>query len=396
MRALIVDRDPEFRKLLRYHCEVEWPSCFLSETAELPSVETGEGGSPDVLLLGADASEVLGLIEKLRTAKRCPLIAFVANGSEAVAVAAMRGGADYYFPKKDLRHRQLVEIIREMIGEDTVESTAELLGIGENGLVKGRRLVRRLHAGDFAVVHLAEDLATGDPVVLKVLKQVPAFDTDDDRAFRRFLQEYELIAAVVHPNIVAIQELSVADDHAVIAMEYLGGGSLSQRMREPVARTEALEVVAQIASALEAIHDVGVLHRDLKPGNVMLRESGTVALIDFGIATQWRLKKDISGGLEIFGTPHYMSPEQGHGDPMDQRSDLYSLGVMLYEMLAGVKPFRAASPFALIYQHAQSDRPRLPEEHADLEPFVHRLMAAKPDDRFADAAAVAKAVESLR
>lgn len=396
MRALIVDRDPEFRKLLRYHCEVEWPASFISEAHDLPDVQSGEGGSPDVLLLGANASDVLGFLEKLEPAKRCPVIVFVANGNEMVAVSCMRAGADYYFPKRDLRHRHLVEIIREMVGEESVESTGQLLGLGEDGLVKGRRLVRRLHAGDFAVVHLAEDLATGDPVVLKVLKQVPALDTDDERAFRRFLQEYELIAAVVHPNIVAIQELSVADNHAVIAMEYLGGGSLSQRMREPVARDEALGYAAQIASALEAIHNVGVLHRDLKPSNVMLRESGSVALIDFGIATQWRLERDISGGLEIFGTPHYMSPEQGHGDAMDQRSDLYSLGVILYEMLAGVKPFRAASPFALIYQHAQSDRPRLPEAHADLEHFVHRLMAAKPEERYPDAGAVAQAIEELR
>src|SRR5690606_9894436 len=117
----------------------------------------------------------------------------------------------------------------------------------------------------------------------------------------------------------------------------------------------ALSLLAQMASALAVVHEVGVLHRDLKPGNVMMRRDGSLALIDFGLAKQVAVAPDITAAGEIFGTPYYMSPEQGHGRELDERSDLYSLGVIFYEMLTGKKPFLGA----VIYRHANAPRPRL-------------------------------------
>jgi serine/threonine protein kinase len=150
-----------------------------------------------------------------------------------------------------------------------------------------------------------------------------------------------------------------------------------------------------MAAALGALHEVGVLHRDVKPGNLLLREDGSVAFIDFGLARQLRLESDITGAGTIFGTPHYMSPEQGHGLPLDERSDLYSLGIVLYEMLTGEKPYTAETPLAVIYLHANAPIPHLPANHACLQPLLEGLLAKKREDRFASAAAIVATIDEL-
>jgi serine/threonine protein kinase len=136
-----------------------------------------------------------------------------------------------------------------------------------------------------------------------------------------------------------------------------------------------------------------VLHRDLKPGNVMLRDDGSIALIDFGLSKDAALERDDTDRGMIFGTPHYMSPEQGHGEPIDARSDLYSLGVMLFEMLAREKPYKAENPMALIYKHRKEPVPRLPVAVDLMQPIIDRLLAKVPDDRYASAGEAATALE---
>jgi serine/threonine protein kinase len=214
-------------------------------------------------------------------------------------------------------------------------------------------------------------------------------------SFERFLQEYEVVAKVSHPNVVRIHDLGIADDHAYIAMEYFPAGDLRQRMKEPLSPAQALAYLRQMASALEAIHAVGVLHRDLKPGNVMLRGDDSIALIDFGLAKQLELEADITATGEIFGTPYYMSPEQGHGHGCDERSDLYSLGVMFFELLTGQRPYLGRTPMEVIYKHAQASVPMLPPESAWLQPLIERLMAKAPDKRFQNATALLGAIDSI-
>lgn len=215
--------------------------------------------------------------------------------------------------------------------------------------------------------------------------------TDHDAgigAFDRFLQEYETIGEMNHPNIVRIYDLGVADDHAHIAMEYLDGGDLRNKIDAGIPKEDAVEYLRQIASALSAVHAQGVLHRDLKPGNIMLRKDGSIGLIDFGLAKRARLESEITDKGEIFGTPYYMSPEQGHGNDVDERSDIYSLGVLFYEMLTGEKPYTADTAMGIIFKHAMAPIPLLPLPLAPYQMLINLMLAKAPGDRLQSAAEI--------
>jgi serine/threonine-protein kinase PpkA len=209
-----------------------------------------------------------------------------------------------------------------------------------------------------------------------------------DQSFERFLQEYEIAHRLHHSSIVRCHELGVADDHAYLAMEYFPEGDLRRRMRAGISPADALDIAGQIAGALAALHEAGALHRDLKPGNVLMRTPQRIALSDFGLAKHAAIDLEITDPGIIFGTPHYMSPEQGHGEPVDERSDLYSLGVILFEMLAGEKPFTDANPMAIIYKHRNQPVPQLPPAVRHWQPLVDGLLAKSPSDRYPTASQV--------
>jgi serine/threonine protein kinase len=240
---------------------------------------------------------------------------------------------------------------------------------------------------------LAESLQTGMLVVLKVTRDLRRPD-GVDQAFGRFLQEYEIIRGIRHPHVVKLFDLGVTDDFAYLVMEYFARGDLRAQMAGALPASRALGFALEIATALDAIHRAGILHRDLKPGNVMVRDDGSLALIDFGLAKHRALELEITDKGLIFGTPHYMSPEQGHGHPTDGRSDLYSLGVVLFEMLTGRKPYDADNPMAIIYQHAKAPVPRLAPELQPLQPLVDRLLAKDPAHRHESAGIAIAAIEA--
>lgn len=394
-RFLIVHDDPESRRLLRHHIEVEWPDALIDEHqpgVALASVDSLGLEHADLVLLGhplADETDAAfeGL-RRLRARGACPPVIVLAEPGNALeASEAIRAGAARYFSKDEVRHRRFVEALR-------AEARGERACAGDDtgDWRRKHRFIRALHTTDISSIHLAE-APTGKQVVYKVLRA--SADAGGGRLFDRFLQEFEIIAGLRHANIVEIFDLGAADDHAFIVMEYCAGGSLAERIQRGPA-TDAVAWLEQIASGLAAIHAAGVLHRDLKPANIMFREDGTLALIDFGLAKRLRLESAITGNGKIFGTPYYMSPEQGHAEPVDERSDLYSLGCIAYEILTGAKPFTASSAMGLIYKHANAPRPQLPASLERFQPCLDRLLAVAPAQRFGSANEVLDALAELR
>ena len=386
---MIIDGQADFRTLLMHHVTTDWPDAVITAydpttAGHLPDEFSGAGN--DVVLLGDNLGNRGGLqtLRKFLQRPGFPPVAFFCS-SEDTRREALRAGAHAALLRKRIKHTEFTVRINQMLrATRRLSSTASLfvgdLSTGVHPLVKGYRFTRKLSASEHSAVYLAEKEAGGSPVVLKVLRQVPDH-AEGIGAFDRFLQEYEMIAELVHPNIVRIFDLGVSDDHAHIAMEYLSGGDLKERIREGIGEEAAVDYARQIASALAQVHAVGILHRDLKPANIMLREDGSIALIDFGLAKRMRLQQEITGSGEIFGTPYYMSPEQGHADEVDHRSDIYSLGVIFYEMLTGGKPYRAANAMGIIYKHGHAPIPRLPRAFTRHQALLDALLAKAPEDR---------------
>jgi DNA-binding NarL/FixJ family response regulator len=390
MRVLIIDDVPEYRRSLRYHVGVQWPDAFIDEVdpaATTRAAVVHDLPGYDVVMLGHPLKGETGFawLEALRKAVRCPpVIVFADPSDEFLAVDALRAGAASYFPKARVTHQRLVDTITNVLRRDSaLPDAASLIGKVRRGTARNYEFVKSLHTNAFASVYLARADGDGRMLVCKVLRHVP--DAGDDGLFDRFLQEYEIIAAIEHPNVVRIYDLGVADDHAYIAMEYLPAGSLRERINGALEPSRAIAYARQIAGALRAIHAEGVLHRDLKPGNIMFREDDSLALIDFGLAKHLNLQGAITGVGQIFGTPFYMSPEQGHADPTDHRSDIYSLGCVVYEMLTGERPFVGTSAMSVIYKHANAPRPKLERSLERLQAPLDRMLAIRPEDRYQSA-----------
>ena len=249
--------------------------------------------------------------------------------------------------------------------------------------IEGYRILKKIGEGGMASIYLAAD-AAGEPQVLKVMRIV---DEGDNDHLQRFIQEFALLAQVKHPNVARIYRQGFCSGHAYIAMEYFSRGDLRARIQAGVAMDAALSYVKQTAAALEAIHETGIVHRDLKPENLMLRKDGTLALADFGIAKHVGMVITDTAHGEVVGTPYYLSPEQATALPVDQRCDLYSLGVILYEMLTGRKPYRASSAEELLDLHANAPVPTLSAPHDALQPLLDRLMAKDREQRYPSARA---------
>ena len=232
-----------------------------------------------------------------------------------------------------------------------------------------------------ATVYLAEQVSLGRQVALKVMS--PTLIVVDSGFCERFINEGRIIAKLRHQHIVTIHDIGCANQQDYfMAMEYCPGGTLKQRILDGRARLQPLTVLRQIAAALGYAHDHGFIHRDIKPGNVLFRDDEVAVLSDFGIAKTVDARTRVTQEGLAIGTPEYMSPEQAAGEALSPRSDLYSLGVVLYEMLTGTKPFRGPDALATAMQHAQAPIPRLPSEFVWLQHVLDGLLAKRPADRF--------------
>ena len=256
------------------------------------------------------------------------------------------------------------------------------------------RILSLLGRGGMADVYRAEDERLGREVALKAVP--PEFERDAERV-ERFRREVRAAARLTHPNIVTVYEFGQGEGQHFYTMELMPGGDLKARIRahpEGMQPEEAREVAAAMARALDYAHRRGFVHRDVKPENILFGEDGSPQLTDFGIARAVSERIRMTATGMSIGSPHYMSPEQARGQLVDGRSDIYSLGVVLYEMLTGRLPFDSADTFEIGLSHINDPVPKLPRKLADWQPLLERLMAKSPEDRYASAAEVAAVLES--
>ncbi len=405
LRVLIIDDEEVYRRLLAQHVEVGFESAAIAEydpstKGRLPPDFQGSGY--DVVLLDDQPGAGTGL-EWLKDLRRRanfpPIVYLLSDPSDESEAEARAAGAHACLSKQKVDHHRLVELLRTVQGSgrraEPLAGTDEVDRACRFGdlTIRGYRFVRKLAESPVSMVYLAESLKSKSQVVLKVLRQAPEVDGKNAETFDRFLLEYEIASRIRHPNVVRIFEFGAGDDYAYIAMEYFPKGDLRTRIKQGIEPRVAASLMRQMAEALQVLHAAGVQHRDLKPGNVMLRDNESVVLIDFGMSKQIELNASITGSGTIFGTPYYMSPEQGHGRETDERSDLYSLGIIFYEMLMRRKPYVAGTPMQVIYKHANSPLPELWPELKRFESILHNCIAKDPACRYSSAEMLVDAVK---
>ena len=457
-RLMVVDDDTRYGEWLRHHLDVYCPQASVSMLTlrEFERwCERGSGSDCDVLMLAAafgsspeDPNALgLALLRKLRAQPATPAVIVLAEeGNELTAVRALQLGAVDYLPKRLLTperlstsvqvalHRverrvarrlaSLANLARDRAAAPGVEASKEdtnpapspakasavpadsggeaqqLASPGVAALLAGPRedlipnYTLRLKIGESekATVYLARSARLGHDVALKVSKNVR-----EEASPRQFLErEYDASLAIRSPLVVEIYDYGVHAGFEYLAMEYLPRGDLKARIQRGVSEQEAMRYVEQIATALKVVHDAGMVHRDLKPPNVLLRESDTVALIDFGLARSVDGSTTTTQSGVLLGSPYYMSPEQALGEQLDARSDFYSLGVMCYEMLTGHKPYTGGTAMEVLQQHVSSPVPMLPPQLQRYQDLLNRLLAKSREERFANAAEIASAAAALR
>lgn len=258
--------------------------------------------------------------------------------------------------------------------------------------IPGYKILRQLGRGGMATVYLAVQALVEREVALKVM--APQLSVDPSFG-ERFLREARIAARLRHPHIVAVIEVGVHGDYHYSAMEYLSGGPILKRDGDTLTLASALRAVREIAQALDYAHGKGVVHRDVKPDNIFLREEGSAVLGDFGIARAVDASGAVTRTGVVVGTPIYMSPEQLRGKSVDGRSDLYSLGVVFHQLLLGYPPYVADDALALGIMHMTSPLPQVPNAYALAQPLLSRLLAKEPEDRFQTGSEVAYAVQRL-
>ena len=246
--------------------------------------------------------------------------------------------------------------------------------------IAGYKIHKLLAKGGMAAIYLAEQESLQRTVVLKFLN--PKLD---EEIRKRFIDEGRIIASLKHPNILTVFDVVSSGKYNFLAMEYLDGGDLENRLAKGIDTYEALDIINKISDAMHLVHKQGIIHGDIKPANVLFRANGCPLLTDFGISRKIEPKKEVDTGLEdLYASPTYASPELIQGKPFDYRTDIYSLGIMMYEMLVGEKPFKGDSEMEIIANSIQDPIPKLPNNLKELQPLLESLLAKSPDDRLSD------------
>ena len=259
--------------------------------------------------------------------------------------------------------------------------------------IPGFQIQKEIGRGGMARVYLAVQRKFGRLVALKV---VSGEFTRDTRFRERFIRESRINARLTHPNIVQVYDVGTYDSALFLVLEYVRGGDLNQRLERGLRLTDLVKVVKDMCRALDYAHGKGFVHRDIKPENILFREDGGAVLTDFGIARITDSDPSITQAGTVVGTPQYMSPEQASGRDLDGRSDIYSLGIVLYRMLTGDVPFKADSAVSVGIKHLQQPVPRLPSYLKAFQDVVDRCLAKRPDQRFQSGTELIEALDTVQ
>ena len=247
--------------------------------------------------------------------------------------------------------------------------------------IPGYRLSHLLGRGGMAEVYLAEQLSLGRMIAIKIMDP----HLSDKEFTKRFLKEARMVATMNHANIITIYDFGkLENDKLFLCMEYLEGGDLEHRLHKGLDIREALHILKELASGLRFVHSKGVVHRDIKPANILFRSDGSVVLTDFGIAKEVNNDVGLTQAGMMVGSASYASPEQVKGLSVDARTDIYSLGVLFVEMLTGSNPYKTDTFLQTAMNHLQMDTPVLPPASQPFQGLVNRMLAKKPDERYAN------------
>src|SRR5580658_3725166 len=394
---LVVGGDTKRLQWLTHHVTSHWPS---AQVTTAPAAEPDslarfvQERAPDAVFLQIDFSnEALAstglshLTQMLRAQPNVYSIILAENGSELTAVRALKCGAKDYLPLARITRDSLLKSVTEAFAKQRAATQAAeaLLAPSSDApviRVPGYTIVKEIATSNFSSVFLARSDRLRRNVVLKVMSRGSSQREIDDG--ERFQREYEIISSIQHRAIAEIYDFGALPHHQYLAMEYIPCGDLRDRLRNPMSIDDSLYYLRSIAEALRVIHVFGILHRDLKPAHVMLREDNSPVLIDFGLA-----RRSVEAGTtcvgQVLGSPYYISHEQSQGQKVDARTDLYSLGVMFFEMLTGHRPYMGKSAMEIMEQHAAAPVPRLPSHVALQQALVDRLMAKELSHRYSSA-----------
>jgi CheY-like chemotaxis protein/tRNA A-37 threonylcarbamoyl transferase component Bud32 len=395
MRVLIIDDDEDLRTLLAHYIRGRWADAVVEGydplERDLPD-DKFPLGSYDVVILDYMLGRGDGLewLQRLKQRADCPKVLFLTGaGNEIIAVRAMKAGADDYQRKQELTRDKLLTSLRDLTASEkertaTPEMASRIEGVSLGGRIRipGIKVLHLIGEGGTARVYLASREADDVPLVVKILRSEI---TSENTTLARFMEEYSLVERIQSRHVARIHDHGTVDGHTYLVMEFFEGGDLSKRLADQAVRPEeALRLFRDLMFALGDIHEKGVLHRDLKPQNIMFRNDGSLAIVDFGIAKHIDAI-DRTGYGEILGTPRYMSPEQVQGRALDLRTDIYSAGVLLYQMLAGRHLFEAATAVEVALHHLNTQPPPLPEGLEPYQALLDKLLEKDRDARFRNA-----------
>jgi DNA-binding response OmpR family regulator len=336
----------------------------------------------------AGADSLLAITRLRDQIPRLPIFIIARSGDERCAVRALKAGATDYWPIHSVSLPELARALREVdtAAPKRAPPPPAVSRNAESSLrpiapVPGYRLVKTLYESEARAVYLAEHRESSELVALKMQRLADV--SSDER--KRFLRECKLLSQLNNRTIANVIDFGTTEEVCYLALEYFPCGSLRDRLRNPLSEAEAVNYGSQICEALRVMHSANIVHRDLKPSNLMLTKDNHLVMIDFGLARSSTLAFEITMPDTSLGSPYYVAPEQIDGQQPDARTDLYSFGVVLYEMLTGTLPFRGKSVADIVQAHRSTPVPRLPGSRQHYQILIDRLLAKTPANRFASA-----------